>query len=178
MGVADVSREGHAWPAKTVKGQRSDPRKGTARLISGRNNPGCSIGLEEPLKNPQATGRAVIEILNTRIDHALEEFTDLRLLVFVRDMANLRFCIFEKELARFSADGFQWELNKRSNLVGRDPEGIHRLTWQRHGSQLTVLHAIPDTARVFTVRRPRPVDRDAILASVGYAEDWVSILED
>ncbi len=175
VGVADVSWESHAWSVKTVQSQVASFNKQRVRLISGRNNPGYSMGIEEPMKDPQATGRAVIEILNARIDDALAEFNDLRLLVFVRNMKELKFCIFEKELERFSAEDIIWKVNRHSNLQGYDKEEIHRLTWQRHGSQLTVIHAIPQLARIFTVRRPPSLDKDDLLASIGFKENWVQV---
>ena len=117
----------------------------------------------------------MIEILNARIDHALAEFDDLRMLVFVRDMRELKFCIFEKEIERFLAEDFMWRVNRQNNLQGYDGKGVHRMTWQRHGSQLTVIHAIPESARVFTVRRPPPLSKDDLIASIGFEDDWVKV---
>ena len=52
VGVADVSWEGYAWSVKTVQLRAANFNRGQVRLISGRNNPGYSMGMEEPMKNP------------------------------------------------------------------------------------------------------------------------------
>ncbi len=175
VGVADVSWENCAWSVKTVKAKESTFGTRRVRLISGRNNPGYSMGIEEPLKDPQATGEAVISILNTRIGHALEDFDDLRLLVFVRDMDALRFCLFERRMDHLPADEFEWKVNRQKNLEGYDRNGTHRFTWQRHGSQLTVIHDVPESARVFSVRRPPALTKQELLDRIGFKEDWVVI---
>lgn len=174
-GVADVSWENCAWSVKTVKRKKSAFDAGRLRLISGRNSPGYSMGIEEPLRDPQATGEAVISILNARIKHALEDFGDLRLLVFVRDMDAMRFCLFEKGMDYLPAGEFDWRANRTNNLEGYDRDGKHRFTWQRHGSQLTVIHDVPESARVFSVRRPPTLTRQELLDQVGFRDDWVLI---
>ena len=93
LGVVDVDWNGCGWSVKTVK-HKQPFTKDMVRLISGRNDPNYSADISDPLADIQATGRVVIEIYNSRINEAREQYGDLRLLVLVRDLGRLGVCNF------------------------------------------------------------------------------------
>ena len=78
VGVADVVWNGCAWSVKTVKADKPFQQK-IVRLISGRNSPVYSLGITDPMVNPQNTGRAVLSVWNARINEALDEHSELRI---------------------------------------------------------------------------------------------------
>ncbi len=170
----DVSLENCAWSAKTVKdGSPFDCQK--VRFISGRNSPTYSAGITDPLKNPQETGRAVLDIWNGRIDRVASEFEDYRLLALVRNMIDMKFALFEAEITRFIPGDYKWEMNKRGNLEGRDASGTHHFTWQPSGSQFTIIKAMPASVVKFTINRPPTMDVDEVLHNLKFDKSWVKI---
>lgn len=170
----DIALENCAWSAKTVKAP--DPFKcAKVRLIAGRNDPLYSADISDPLKDPQKTGRAVLEIWNKRVDRAMSKFDDYRLLVLIRDMNAMRFSLFESEITRFVPKDYKWTANKRNNLEGRDSAGEHRFTWQPHGAQFTVIKQVPGSAVKFEIKRPPTVSVDAVLGDIAYKNSWVTI---
>lgn len=176
LGLADVIWNGCAWSVKTVKQVR--PFDATrVRFISGRNSPDYSLGIENPHADPAATGRAVIAIWNSRVNRALEECEDLRNVFLLRNVAAKEFVLFEESTQRFIPDDYSWRFNQRNNLEGTEKvTGVHRLTWQPHGSQFTIFRDIPGSARQFTINRNVPlVDPSTVLAYVDYRDSWIEI---
>lgn len=176
LGVADVFVNSCAWSLKTVKDIRPF-RKTDVRLISGRNSPDYSLGIENPHTNPEHTGQAVLSVWNARVNEALDEFNELRIVVLIRNMETREFVIFEEEALRFTPLDYRWAFNQRGNLEGHSrATGHHHFTWQPHGSQFTVRRLVPGSARRFSIVRNVPiVDPDAILASVHYSDAWIRI---
>lgn len=176
LGIADVVLDGTAWSVKTVKSAHPFSEK-RVRLISGRNSPDYSQNIQNPHEDPAATGRAVIGIWNARINEALDEHNELRIVVMVRDFQTRQFVLFEEEGTRFAAGDFRWEFNKNNNLVGHNQaDGTHQFTWQPHGSQFTIHRHIPGSARRFSINRNiQVVTIDEILAKVEYNEGWITI---
>ena len=176
LGLADVEWNGCAWSVKTVKAPQPFTQ-GTVRLISGRNSPDYSLGIENPHVNPDATGRAVLAVWNGRVNQGMGEHEDLRIAVLVRNIAVREFTLFEEEAQRFSPDDYTWQFNKNNNLEGYDKvTGAHRFTWQPHGSQFTILRDVPGSARHFNIGPNVPiVDPAAILASVRFRDSWIQI---
>ena len=155
LGVADVFTNGCAWSLKTVKSSRPFTQR-EVRLISGRNSPDYSLGIENPHSDPEQTGRAVLAIWNARVDEALDEFNELRIVVLVRNMQTREFAIFEEEAVRFTPADYQWAFNRRGVLEGRNRVGgYHHFSWQPSGSQFTVRRIVPASARRFSIRRNR-----------------------
>ena len=176
LGIADVLWDGCAWSVKTVK--ESQPFTQTkVRLISGRNSPDYSLGISDPHVDPSETGRAVLSIWNARVNEAMGEFEDLRIAVLVRNIAAREFVLFEEEAQRFTPDDYEWTFNRRNNLEGRDKiSGMHRFTWQPHGSQFTVIRELPGSSRHFSIGPNVPlVDPTAILSHVNFQETWIRI---
>ena len=174
LGIADVEWNGCAWSVKTVQGSQDQAR---VRLISGRNSPDYSLGIDNPRDNPAATGRAVLSIWNARVNEAMSEWEELRIAVFVRDLATREFMIFEEEAQRFVPDDYEWRFNRSRTLDGYEKAtGEHRFVWQPSGSQFSIYRAVPGSARRFRiVPNVQIVDPAAILAYINYREDWIAI---
>lgn len=173
LGLADVEWNGCAWCVKTVKSD--SPFTATrVRLISGRNAPVYSAGIQNPFDDVQATGRAVLEVWNSRVDESLKAHDDLRVLVFVRNMSTLEFAIFEREANRFVPTEYTWVVNKRGNFEGYDASGKHCFTWQPSGGQFTVMQDVPASAYRFSIRRrPITMEEHHVLRLVKWNEDWI-----
>ena len=146
LGIADVIWGECAWSVKTVKTRK--PLKATkVRLISGRNAPDYSIGISDPRSNVEKTGKAVLSIWNARVDEALAEYRDLRVVVLIRNVETREFLIFEEEGRRFPPNDFNWEINVRGNFEAKDrTSGTHRFTWQPHGGQFTIIQQVTGSA--------------------------------
>lgn len=174
LGIADVAWNGCGWSAKTVKA--SNPFEQTrVRLISGRNSPNYSHDISDPLADLEATGRAVLEIWNARVDEALSEHDDLRIFVMIRNMEAREFMLFEHEAVRFIPNDFRWEKNGRGNIEGYDKRtGEHRFTWQPHGSQFTIIHAVPSSPYRFRItRKPGLVEERHVLNLIRFDDSWI-----
>ena len=93
VGIADVVWNGCCWSVKTVK--QKNPHKVTSiRLISGRNSPAYSSGINDPYTNVKDTGQSVLDIYNQRIDTATSKYKDIRLVVLIRNMEKQEFTLF------------------------------------------------------------------------------------
>lgn len=173
LGIADVEWNGCAWSVKTV--QHKKPFEQTrVRLISGRNSPPYSAAIKDPFADIQATGRAVLEIWNARVDEALHSHDDLRILVIIRNMDTLEFTMFEHEASRFIPAEYRWDLNKAQNFEAFDEKKEHRFTWQSHGSQFTIIHHVPRTAYQFRInKRPEMLVEKSVLEMVGFDNSWI-----
>ncbi len=176
LGIVDVALGNTAWSAKTVQ-DRNPERANRVRLISGRNNVGYSYNNHEPLTDIQETGRQVLGIWNARVEEAMEEYSQLRRIVLIRNMDTFRFKIFELPTELFDPADFTWRLNARSNLEGiRIQDDGHAFTWQPDGSQFTIIQEVSGSARSFEVQKPQPQNPDQVLEIVGYSDDWVTFL--
>ena len=177
LGVADMELGKCAWSVKTV--QAKAPHSASAvRLISGRCNPGYSAGITDPTSDIQATGRAVLDIYNERINEAVRKYAQLRLAVFIRNMDTLEFAICERILHPLAVNNYRWRTNARGNLEGYETATAgHAFTWQPHGSQLTVIERVPPSALRFRLRhRPKRLQLQHVLNLVQYNKDWLEVL--
>lgn len=179
LGIADVEKDNCAWSVKTIKNARPYNLSRT-RLISGRNSPDYSTGISDPRENPDDTGRAVLSIWNARVNEALAEFEDLRILVLIRNISTKQFVIFEEEAHRFTYGDYRWEFNQHNNLEGYDiAHNEHRFTWQPHGSQFTIIRNVPAHARKFSINRSVPqIEMEKVIDMTKYDKSWVSIHDD
>ncbi len=175
LGIADVCKENCAWSVKTIKTNKPH-NIDRVRLISGRNSPDYSMGISDPRKDPNATGRAVLSIWNARVNEALDEFDDLRILVCIRNFTTQKFLVFEEEASRFTHADYKWAFNKRGNLEGYDlAHDKHCFTWQPHGSQFTVIRTIPAHARKFSINHSVPlISKEHVLRLAKFQDDWIS----
>jgi hypothetical protein len=173
LGIADVEWDGCAWSIKTVQDERPF-EKTSVRVISGRNSPVYSGGISDPFADIQATGRAVLDVWNARVNEALNTYDDLRILVLIRNMTTLEFTIFEHEATRYVPTEYGWTVNKQGNFEATDEQKSHRFTWQPHGSQFTTIHHVPKSAYRFRIKqRPAMLEEGRVLELVGFKEDWI-----
>lgn len=180
LGIADVEHNGCAWSVKTVKAKRPFEIP-VIRLISGRNSPDYSlgIGISGPRVNSNNTGRAVLAAWNARVNEAMDQYDDLRIVIMVRNIETREFLLFEEEAQRFTTTEYDWTFNKHGNLEGCNrTTRNHEFTWQPHGSQFTILRHIPASARRFVINPNVPmVQPDTILAAIRFRPDWITVLE-
>lgn len=175
LGLADVAIENDAWSVKSVK-DNSPHKCKRIRIISGRNSPDYSYGIQNPHDDPEKTGRAVLNIWNERVNIATEEYTNLRSATLIRNINSLQFTLFEKEIGRFNTKDYSWTVNKNGNLEGRDNNSKeHVFTWQPHGSQFTVIHKVPESAIKFQIKRPSVLDFNQTIKQIGFDNSWVTI---
>ena len=178
IGVADVVKEDDqcAWSVKTIKATKPFTQK-NVRLISGRNDTGYSFGFQEGYEDPEGTGERVLSIWNARVDEALSEFRDLRLLVLIRDPEKKEFTIFEQEALRLSPGNYRYSFNKGNNLEGHDiVTEDHRFTWQSGGKQTTFIEDVPGSARRFSINQDVPViASEVVLPLINYNDSWISL---
>ncbi len=178
LGIADVGWDGCGWSVKTIK-EKYPFKKERVRLISGRNSPDYSYGIEDPHADIQATGRAVLSIWNGRVDEAYGEFDELRIVTFIRNIDTREFVIFEEEAHRFVPADFYWRYSKRGPLYGYEKStGIHRFTWQFSGGQFSIHREVPASSRQFAITPHIPIFAliSDVLDAVRFREDWVDIL--
>ena len=174
LGIADVTWNGCAWSVKTIQDKSPFTAK-LLRVISGRNSPSYSSGISDPFTDIQATGKAVLEVWNARLNESLDQHDDLRIFIMVRNMGTLEFTLIEVEAVRYVPAEYTWKKNKAGNLEGFDLETeAHRFTWQPHGSQFTVLHHVPASAYRFRINRtPGTISEKHVLRAIGFEDSWI-----
>lgn len=174
LGIADVTWNDCAWSVKTVQANKPFTQK-TVRLITGRNSPSYSSNIKDPFADIQATGAAVLNVWNARLNESLNQHDDLRIFVIVRNMSTLEFTLFEYEAVRYVPANYRWEVNARNNFEGFDlVTGIHVFTWQPHGSQFTCLHHVPPSAYRFRIKKmPTILEERHVLQLVRFSDDWI-----
>lgn len=186
LGIADVTWNGCCWSVKTVinarphefttgSGERRRPKR--IRLIIGRNSPTYSAGIDNPFDDIQATGNAVLEIQNNRIAETRERHADVRLMVFIRNMETQEFTMFERSIVPFAINSITWHRNEQGNLEGYE-EDSHRFTWQPHGSQLTMVELIPESATRFRINSSPPqLNVEHVLDLIEFKPSWIEVVE-
>ena len=161
---------------KTVKA--SNPfNVRSIRLISGRCSPDYSFGIEYPHEDIQKTGEAVLSIWNSRVDIAVSHYARVRESILVRNNDMTEFTLFEEYLEHYNISDFNWVENNNSNLEGINKySGIKQFVWQPHGSQFTIISAVPDNAVRFKIRKPKLLPQDEALKSIGFDSSWIEII--
>jgi hypothetical protein len=174
LGIADVEWNDCAWSVKTVK-DKSPFTQTRIRAISGRNSPNYSSGISDPDSDIQATGRAVLEVWNARVNESLNEHDDLRIVIMVRNMDTLEFVLMEHEAVRFIPTNYTWEKNSKGNFEAyNSTTRTHCFTWQPHGSQFTIIHHVPASAHCFRItRRPGMIEARHVLNLIQYDDSWI-----
>lgn len=176
IGIADVAKNETAWSMKTVKA--SNPfNVRSIRFISGRCSPDYSFGIEDPHEDIQKTGEAVLSIWNSRVDIAVSHYARVRESILVRNNDMTEFTLFEEYLEHYNISDFNWVENNNSNLEGINKySGIKQFVWQPHGSQFTIISAVPDNAVRFKIRKPKLLPQDEALKSIGFDSSWIEII--
>lgn len=138
VGLDDIRLGNCCWGAKTIKSTNPFAQK-SVRLISGRNSPAYSFGTSDVTKIPiNELGSQVIGIWNSRVSEVRQKFAHARTAVLIKGPKLLSCSLFEFETVRLEPERFTWTWNKNQNLVGH-VDGQHRVTWQPHGSQFTMI---------------------------------------
>ena len=177
VGIADVVFEKMAWSMKTVKKDNPHNTNLSLRLISGSCSPDYSYNISDPHKDIEATGRAVLNIWNERVNIAQDYYNPLRTSILVRSEDLLTYSLFEEENHRFVASNYRWEENRNGNLEGFNIEsGEKCFTWQPHGSQFTIHTNFPANVVKFRIKQPPKLDVEETLKQIEYSDDWVEIM--
>jgi hypothetical protein len=178
VGLDDVILGNTAWGAKTVKAKNPSKQK-KVRLISGRNSPVYSYGDTIDTKaDADLVGKSILDIWNERVSAVREKFQNLRTVVLVKSDDLTEVVVFEFETIRYDPELFMWEWNNNGNLRGIEKSTlIHRLTWQPHGSQFTIIEDIPDKSLIIKIKQPATLDKEKILNALGFDKSWISVLQ-
>jgi hypothetical protein len=175
VGLDDIVKGNCAWSAKSVKNNKPFS-VGTVRLISGRNNPEYSFHNIEDTDN--GIGKQVLNIWNARVDEIRNRYAHARTVILIKGNEFNQYSVFEIETLRYQPELFVWRRNVHNNLEGFELEtGKHRFTWQRHGSQFTIVEDVPEQRLKFIVRIPPALSIDQILSSIDYDPSWIQIVE-
>lgn len=178
LGIADVIHGKMAWSMKTIMNSKPHTTKAKPRLITGRNSTDYSLGISDPHKDVQATGDAVLQIWNKRLDIAYQDYVSVRTAVLIRNFEELTFTLFEEDTRRYVPSEYEWEENERGNFEGYEIETQqHRFTWQPSGSQFSIYTHIPKNAFKFRIKKPPLLDINKTLEQIEYSDDWVEILK-
>lgn len=177
IGLDDVRLGCCCWGAKTVKAARPAQAQ-RVRLISGRNSLDYSYKRSDSRGfTPDRIGAMVLGIWNERVSSVRQRFAHCRTVVLIKSNDLSECAVFESETVRFDPDQYAWNWNARNNLEGFDKEtGVHRFTWQPHGSQFTVVEDVPADRLAFRIRVPEPLSRQATLKALGFDKSWVTIV--
>jgi hypothetical protein len=174
VGLDDIIKGNCAWGAKTVK-NRNPFTVSSIRLISGRNNPEYSYG--RIADNDNGIGEQVLGIWNARVDEIRDKYAHARNVVLIKGLDWIEYSVFEFETLRYQPELFEWRRNRQNNLEGYSKEtGKHRFTWQRHGSQFTILEDAPTERLKLRIRRPPLSSVDQLLDAIGFDSSWVQVV--
>lgn len=176
VGLDDIVLGNTAWGAKTIKAPNPSAKK-TIRLIIGRNSPEFSFGEYKDIdKDPNGVGSSILEIWNERVSSIREKFKFLRSVVLIKSNDLKHLVVFEFDTNRFEIEKYEWRLNKNHNLEGWSiKDNTHKFTWQRHGSQFTVIEDVPKKKLIIKMKAPKKLDKEMVLTSVGFSKDWITV---
>ncbi len=177
VGLDDIVMGNTAWGAKSVKATNPSTQK-KVRLISGRNSPNYSFGERSDQKSDaHLIGKFVLEIWNERVSSIREKYKHLRTIVLLKSKDLSEVVVFEFDTIRYDHELYNWKWNKNNNLIGTHKQtGEHCFTWQPHGSQFTIIEDVPDKRLVIKIKQPSILDKDIILAALGFDKSWITII--
>ena len=181
VGLDDIVLDNCCWSAKTVKasGNGKIGKQKTVRLISGRNSPIYSYGIDRITEaEPNSIGKMILDIWNERVSGIRQYFKFARTVVLVKGLDYSEYLIFEVETIRYDSDQYVFEWNSRGNLEGYSKEERnHKFTWQPHGSQFTIIEEIPQERYHLKIRKPEKLDKASILKALAFDKSWVTVLD-
>lgn len=179
VGLDDVVLGNCCWGAKTVfAGSKNIAKQKNVRLVSGRNSPTFSFGVDKiTSENPNTIGEMVLDIWNERVSAVRQIYKFVRTVVLVKAKDFSEYLIFELDTVRYDAELYDFIWNRNNNLEGYSKKTKeHVFTWQPSGSQFTIIENIPDERVHIQVKRPEIVDKDTILEVVNFDESWYKVL--
>ena len=180
VGLDDVVLDNCCWGAKTVFGATNIEKQKTVRLISGRNSPTYSYGVDSiTSENPNEIGKLVLDIWNERVSAVRQIYKFVRTVVLVKSKDYKDFLVFEFDTIRYDPELYYFEWNPRMSLEGYEKStGKHKFTGQPSGSQFTIIEDIPDKRLHISIRKPEKVDKETILKAVNFDDSWYQIVSD
>jgi hypothetical protein len=175
VGLDDITLGTFAWGAKSVK--HASPAGATSvRLISGRNSPSYSFDNHDLSAKADVIGKLVLEIWNGRVESLRNTFSGLRTVVLVKSDDLTKFMIFEFDTVMYPPDRYSWKRNKNNNLEGYELKtGLHKFTWQPHGSQFTIIENVSTKRLCISVKKPAALDAEVLLESIGFDKSWIKV---
>lgn len=180
VGLDDVVLNNCCWGAKTVFGTTNLDKQKTVRLISGRNSPTYSYGIDKlTSENPDEIGKLVLDIWNERVSAVRQVFKFVRTVVLVKSKDYENYLIFEFDTIRYDPELYYFKWNKRTNLEGYEKgTNKHRFTWQPSGSQFTIIEDIPEKRVHISVKKPEQVNKETILKAVNFDKSWYHVVSE
>lgn len=180
VGLDDVVLDNCCWGAKTVFGVTNIEKQQTVRLISGRNSPTYSYGVDSiTSEDPNEIGKLVLDIWNERVSAVRQIYKFVRTVVLVKSKDYKDFLVFEFDTIRYDPELYYFKWNPRMNLEGYEKStGKHKFTWQPSGSQFTIIEDIPEKRLHISIRKPEKVDKETILKAVNFDDSWYQIVSD
>lgn len=179
IGLDDVVLKDCCWSAKTVKSSSNIETQSKVRLISGRNSPIYSYGVDKITEvNPNEIGEMVLGIWNERVSSIRQYYKFARTVVLVKGENYSDYLVFETDTIRYDPELYYFVWNKRGNLEGYSKaDDSHAFTWQPHGSQFTIIEDIPKNRYHLRVQKPQRINKEDVLRSVGFDKSWVTKVE-
>ncbi len=179
VGLDDVVLDNCCWSAKTVKSGSNISSQKQVRLISGRNSPTYSFGVDRITEaDPNSIGKMVLDIWNERVSGIRQYFKFARTVVLVKGPDYDEYLIFETETIRYDPEVYYFKWNDRGNLEGYTIEdNNHKFTWQPHGSQFTIIEDIPEERYHLKIKKPEKLDKNKVLQSLDFDETWVTKID-
>ena len=105
VGLDDVVLDNCCWGAKTVFGATNIEKQKTVRLISGRNSPTYSYGVDSiTSENPNEIGKLVLDIWNERVSAVRQIYKFVRTVVLVKSKDYKDFLVFEFDTIRYDPE--------------------------------------------------------------------------
>ena len=180
VGLDDVVLDNCCWGAKTVFGTSNLEKQDRVRLISGRNSPTYSYGIDKlTSEDPNEIGKLVLDIWNERVSAVRQIYKFVRTVVLVKSKYYKDYLVFEFDTIRHDPELYYFKWNKRMNLEGYEKAtDKHKFTWQPSGSQFTIIEDIPEKRLHISIKQPEQVDRETILKAVNFDSSWYSIVSD
>ena len=180
VGLDDVVLDNCCWGAKTVFAQTDIETQAKVRLISGRNSPTYSYGIDKITSaDPNEIGKLVLEIWNERVSAVRQIYKFVRTVVLVKSKNYQDFLIFEFDTVRYDPELYYFAWNVRGNLEGYErSSNEHRFTWQPSGSQFTIIEKVPEKRLHINVKKPNLLEKEEVLKTLKFDKSWYSIVSE
>jgi hypothetical protein len=122
-----------------------------------------------------------LSIWNRRVGDVRKKFLHIRTVVLIKSDDLLEVAAFELDADLYRPKNYKWSWNEDDNLEGfevrPDKTEIHKITWQPHGSQFTIIEEIPPSQLEIKIRKPPPLDKETVLKAFEFDKSWVEIIK-